>query len=49
MKKNLKYFIVVLALLFTFSLSVEAESKNIYVNLETLEYSTNQKDYDYGE
>ena len=44
-KKNIKYFIVVLALLLSFSLDVEAASKSIYVNLNDLEYSTDNKNY----
>ena len=45
MKVFIKYFSILVALLFAFSLNVKAESKSTYVNLESLEYSTNNKDY----
>ena len=45
MKVFIKYFSIIVAILFAFSLNVNAESKCIYVNLESLEYSTNNKDY----
>ena len=45
MKNFIKYFTIALALMFTLSLNVKAETKNIYVDLETLKYSTNQKEY----
>ena len=45
MKKTIKYLLVLLALLFTFTFKVSAASVDIYVNLTTLEYSTNNKDY----
>ena len=45
MRKYIKYFSILLALIFMFSMNIKAESKNTYVNLETLEYSTNDKDY----
>ena len=45
MKVFIKYFSILVALLFAFSLNVKAESKSIYVNLDSLEYSTNNKDY----
>ena len=45
MKVFIKYFSILVALLFAFSLNVKAESKSIYVNLNSLEYSTNNKDY----
>ena len=41
----IKYLNIFLILLFIFNISVKAESKDIYVNLEKLEYSTNKKDY----
>ena len=46
MKAFIKYFCILIVLLFVFSLNVKAESKNIYVDLESLEYSTNNIDYD---
>ena len=45
MKRIIKYLLVVLSLMLVLLLNVEADSKSIYVNLETLEYSTNNKDY----
>ena len=45
MKKIIKYFSITLILLICFSLNVKASSKSLYVNLETLKYSTNQKSY----
>ena len=45
MKVFIKYFSIIVALLFAFSLNIKAESKSTYVNLESLEYSTNNKDY----
>ena len=44
MKVIIKYFNILLVFLFAFSLNVKAETKSIYVNLESLEYSTNKKD-----
>ena len=43
--KIIKYLTTIITLLFAFSLNVKADSKNVYVNLETLKYSTNNKDY----
>ena len=45
MKKIIKYFSIILTLVFLFSNNVNAENKNIYVDLENLEFSTNKKDY----
>ena len=45
MKRIIKYLAIVLSLMLALSLNVKAEDKSIYVNLETLEYSTNSKDY----
>ena len=45
MRKLIKYFSIILILLFTFTINVKAESKNLYVNLESLEYSSNKNDY----
>ena len=45
MKVFIKYFSILTVLLFAFTLNVKAESKSIYVNLESLEYSTNNKTY----
>lgn len=46
MKFFIKYFSIIVILLFTISLNVKAESNSIYVNLSNLEYSTNNKDYE---
>ena len=46
MKRILKYCSVVLMLLLAFMFTVKAESKTVYVNLETLEYSTDRKTYE---
>ena len=43
MRKTIKYFSILLLLLFAFSLNVKAES--IYVNLENLEISTDKTNY----
>ena len=45
MKDFIKFFSILVALLFAFSLNAKAESKSIYVNLDSLEYSTNNNDY----
>lgn len=45
MRKFIKYFVISIALIFIFTLNVKAENSTIYVNLENLTYSTNQKDY----
>ena len=45
MKVFIKYFSILVAFMFAFSLNVKAESKSIYVNLDSLEYSINNKDY----
>lgn len=45
MKKFIKYFTLIVGIFFAFSLNIKASSKGIYVNLETLRYSTNNKDY----
>ena len=45
MKRIIKYFSLLLVFLFAFTINVNAESKNIYVNLETLEYSLDQNEY----
>ena len=45
MKKIIKYLSIIITLLFTFSLNVNAETKTTYVNLETLEYSTDKNNY----
>ena len=45
MKKFITYFSLLLVSLLICSLDVNAENKSIYVNLESLEYSTNQKEY----
>ena len=45
MKKIIKYFSVTLILLLGFSLSANAGTKTVYVNLESLQYSTNNTDY----
>lgn len=45
MKVFIKKFSILIVLLIVFSLNVKAESKSIYVNLENLEYSLNEKDY----
>ena len=45
MKRKFKYLSLLLILLSVFSLNVKSASKNIYINLETLEYSTNKSDY----
>lgn len=45
MKIIIKYFSIFVVLLFSFSLCVQAEEKSMYVNLDGLKYSTNDKDY----
>ncbi len=45
MKKIFNYFCIMVVLLLVFSLNIKAESKSIYVNLESLKYSINNKDY----
>ena len=45
MKEYIKYFSVLVVFMFIFSLSVSAEDKKIYVDLDNLEYATNKKDY----
>ncbi len=46
MKRFIKYFTIILALLFTFNVdNVNAQNKTTYVNLDNLKYSTNKKDY----
>ena len=45
MKVFIKYFSILTILIFAFTVNVKANSKSIYVNLESLEYSTNNKDY----
>ena len=45
MKKIIKLFTIVLVGLCAFNLKVKAATKNLYVNLEKLEYSTNKKEY----
>lgn len=46
MKRIIKYFAIALIFLFAFALSVKAENKSVYVNLGTLEYSTDQQSYE---
>ena len=45
MKKIIKYLTLLLVLTFAFTLNVKAATKSIYVNLETLEYSSDEKNY----
>lgn len=45
MKGFIKYFSILLIGLCVFTLKVNASTKSVYVNLESLEYSTNKKDY----
>ena len=45
MKKMIKCITIMLILLFAFSLNIKAENNSIYVNLETLEYSTDNTNY----
>ena len=45
MKNIIKYLSVLLVSFLIFSFSVKAESKSVYVNLDNLEYSTDQKSY----
>ena len=45
MKKINKYFSLLLVFLLTLSINVKAASKKIYVNLESLEYSEDNKNY----
>ena len=45
MKRYIKYISVFILLIYLFTLTVKAESKTIYVNLESLEYSNNKSDY----
>ena len=45
MKRFIKYFSIFLFCLFAFTISVKADTKTIYVDLESLEYSTNKSDY----
>ena len=45
MKNIINFLSIIAVFLFAFSLNVNAESKNIYVNLDKLEYSTNNTDY----
>ena len=45
MKKIIKYFSIIVVLFLMLTINAKAESKNTYVNLESLEFSTNNKDY----
>ena len=45
MKRIIKYLSILLIVLCSFTLRVNATTTSIYVNLESLEYSTNKKDY----
>lgn len=45
MKKLIKYFSILLIGLCAFALKVNADTKNIYVNLDSLEYSTDKTTY----
>ena len=45
MKRLIKYFSIILVLFFTLSINVNAKDTSIYVNLESLKYSTNNKTY----
>ena len=45
MKKIFQYFSILLITILAFSLHVDAASKSIYVNLDDLTFSTNNKDY----
>lgn len=44
-KTFIKYFSITVALLFAFTLNVDAANKSVYVNLDSLKYSTNNKTY----
>ena len=45
MKRIIKYLSVIVALLFVFTINVKADNYKVYVNLNNLEYSINDKDY----
>ena len=45
MKRYILYIGILLISLFTFMFTINAETNTVYVNLESLKYSTNQKDY----
>ena len=45
MKRIIKYLSIIVALLFVFTINVKAENYKVYVDLDTLEYSINDKDY----
>ena len=45
MKRIIKYLSIIVALLFAFTINVKAENYKVYVDLDTLEYSINDKDY----
>ncbi len=45
MKAFIKYFSLLISLVLLFTINVKADSKTIYINLESIEYSTNQSDY----
>ena len=45
MRKTIKYFSILLALLFAFTINANASTKTIYVNLNNLKYSTDGIDY----
>jgi len=46
MEKIIKRFSITLVFILAFTINVRAETKSIYVNLETLEYSTDQQNYE---
>ena len=45
MKKTINYFSILLLIISLFSIKVTAKDKTIYVNLDELSYSTNNKNY----
>ena len=45
MKNIIKFFVISLFLLLSFTINVKAEEKTIYVDLDNLKYSTNKTDY----
>lgn len=45
MKRIINYLSIIVALLFAFTINVKAENYKVYVDLDTLEYSINDKDY----
>ena len=46
MKNIIKYFSILVLFLLAVSLNVKADSSNIYVNLDNLEYANNKNDYE---